>query len=156
MLRGWTMPSGSPIRISAPFFFPQQWPLDAPRVNLDEELSLCKLGQLREAQRWLRFLLRHEEGHYCRRKFVAALRTALQRCQPRQSGFGKTELGLIEGGAGEPKLPCSLRNRLVVDMDLPEHLVLDLNHVVGIEKVAALEQRMVHILRTRVERAGLL
>jgi hypothetical protein len=62
---------------------------------------------------------------------------------------------LVERGTGKPKLESRPGNRPVVDMDLTEHLVLDLNHIVGVEEIAALEQWMAHILRARIERAVL-
>jgi hypothetical protein len=40
-------------------------------------------------------------------------------------------------------------------MDLPKHFVLDLNQIVRIEKVAAMKQRMAHILRARIEHTAL-
>jgi hypothetical protein len=65
------------------------------------------------------------------------------------------EVGLVERGTGKPKLVGRLGNRTVVDVDLAEHLVLDLKHVVGVEEIAALKQQLAHILRARVERTVL-
>lgn len=138
---------------SAAFFFPQKLPLDAPGMNLDVEFLLREVAQLREVQRRLRFSHCEQELHHFRREFVAAPGTSLQRNQPRQPSLFEGGICLIERGARKPKFVGGLGNRPVVDMDLAEHLVLDLNDVVPVEEIAVLEQRMAHTLRARVEHA---
>jgi hypothetical protein len=147
------MRHGELVQISARFFFPQELPLDAPGVNLDIEIVLYDGRQLNEAQRWFRFSLGYEERHHFRREFVTASGTSLQRDQPGQPSFLEGGIGLVKRGTGKSKLVGRLGNRPVVGMDLAKHLVLDLKQVVGVEEIAALEQRMAHILRASVERA---
>jgi len=141
------------VQSSAAFFFPQELPLDAPGMNLDVEFLLREVAQLREVQRRLRFSHCEQELHHFRREFVATFGASLQRNQPCQPSSFEGEVCLIEGGSRKPKFVGGLGNRPAVDMDLAEHLVLDLNDVVPVEEIAVLEQRMAHALRARVEHA---
>src|SRR5580704_9846653 len=137
----------------ATFFFPQKLPFDAAGVHLNMKVLLHQVGQLSEAQRRLPHSLCHQELDHLSGELVTTSRTPLQGNQPRQPSFLERRLRLIERGPGKTKLVGRLRNRVVVDMDLPEHLVLHLVQVVGIEEVAVLKQGMEYILRTKVEGA---
>jgi hypothetical protein len=117
------------------------------------EVLLHQLCQPSDAQRRLGCSLLHQKLHNLHVQFVAASWASLQRNQAGQPGLLEGGLRMIERGAREPEGLRRLRNRMVVDLDLPEHLVLHLDHVVGVEEVAVLKQRMAHILGTRVERA---
>jgi hypothetical protein len=124
-------------------------------VNLDIEFRFHEGGQLIEVQRGFGFALCYYELHHFQRELVTASGASLQRNQPRQPSLLEGEVGLVERGTGKPKLVGRLGNRTVVDVDLAEHLVLDLKHIVRVEEIAALKQQLAHILRARVERTVL-
>src|SRR6516165_11232431 len=63
----------------------------------------------------------------------------------------KIQLGLIVSRARKSKGGSRLTDRLLLDLDAAQHLVLDLDQVVGIEELALLEQRIPHLLRARMQ-----
>jgi hypothetical protein len=100
------------------------------------EVLLHQLCQLSEAQRRLRCSLLHQKLHHLQVQFVAASWASLQWKQAGQPRLLEGGLRMIERGTGEPEGLRRSSNRLVVDLNLPEHLVLHLHHIVGVEEVA--------------------
>ena len=138
---------------SRAFFLPQQLALDAARVHLNLESFPDGIGQLLRSQGSIRGLLLRNEPHHFGSQFVAALRAALVRKQAEESVLLKGCLRLIERGARKPAGVCGLADRALVDVNLAQHLVLDLDQVVGIEEAAVLKQRIGNGFRMRVESA---
>lgn len=77
---------------------------------------------------------------------------ALEWNETRQTTLRKRGLGLIERRPRETKIRRGFGNRLPIFLDAAQHLVLDLNQVAAVEKLAAREQIVGHRLRARVER----
>lgn len=138
---------------SRAFFLPQQLALDAARMHLNLEPFADRLGQLLRGQGSICGSLLGNELHYLGSQFVAALRAAFVRKQAEESVLLKGCLRLIERWTGKPEGVRGLADGVFVDMNLAQHLVLDLHQVVGIEEVAVLEQRISDSLRMRVESA---
>lgn len=132
---------------------PQQLALDAARVHLDLESFPDGLGQLRRRQGGVCGSLPGNEHHYFGSQFVAALRAALVRKQAEKSVLVKRCLRLVERRTGKSAGVRRLADRVLVDVNLAQHLVLDLHQVVGIEETAVVEQGIDDGFRMRVERA---
>ena len=92
-----------------------------------------------------------DELHHLGGQFVATLRAAFVRKQAEYAVPLKRRLSLIERWTREAEGLRGLADRTPVDVNLAQHLVLDLQQVVGIEEVAVVKQRMGDGLRTRVE-----
>jgi len=65
-------------------------------------------------------------------------------------------VGLVIGGAGKTKGLGALADREVVDPDPAQHLVLDLNQIVGIEEIGVPEEFVGDILRATIQTSFLL
>ena len=111
------------------------------------------LGQLLRGQGRICGSLLRNELHHLGSQLVAALRAALVRKQAEESVLLKGCLRLIERWTGKPEGACGLADGVFVDLNLAQHLVLDLQQVFGIEEVAVLEQRISDGFRMRVESA---
>src|SRR5215472_7420608 len=120
-------------------------------MHLQRELLFHQLGQLRETQARLRCALLGHELENRGGKLVSAPGTPLVGQQSGQAALRETHLRLVKRRPGEAKLARGLRNRPLLHADLAQHLVLDLQQIVGIEEVAGLEERVSYILRTRIE-----
>jgi len=83
----------------------------------------------------------------------ASLRAALVREQAEHTVLLKCRLRLVEGGARESESVRSFADGLLIHVNLAEHLVLDLQQVVGIEEIAVLKQRVSNRFGLRIERA---
>jgi hypothetical protein len=143
------------VQGSATFFFAPQLPLDAAGMNLHAEALADPLGQLigtdtRIGGARLRDELQHRWG-----ELVAGMRSGLVGNQASQAPLLECLLGLVERRAREPTGLGGLADRSLVDIDQSQHLVLDLQQVVGIEELAAREQRVRDATRARVERGVL-
>ena len=138
---------------SKAFFLPQQLALDAARVHLKLEPFPDGLGQLLRSQESICGSLLCNELHHLGSQFVAALRAALVRKQAEESVLLKRCLRLIERRTGKSAGVRRLADRALVDVNLAQHLVLDLHQVVGIEEAAVLEQGIGDGFRMRVESA---
>jgi hypothetical protein len=134
-------------------FLPQQPALDAARMYLNLESLADGLGQLLCGQGSICNLLLSYELHNLAGQLVAALRTPLERKQAKESALLKGCLRLIERRAGKPEGARGFADGAFVDVDMAQHLVLDLHQVVGIEEVAVLEQRIGDGFRMWVESA---
>src|ERR1700752_3317245 len=82
---------------------------------------------------------------------------AALRCAPTSSStlWIRLCLGLVERRAREPAGLGGFADWSLVDVDQSQHLVLDLQQVVGIEELAAREQGVRDAGRTRVQRGVL-
>jgi len=86
------------------------------------------------------------ELHNSGSKLVATFWAPLVGQESGQAALLEGELRLIKRRPREAELAGRLRNALALDTDLSQHLVFHLHQVVGIEKLAVLEERMGHIL----------
>lgn len=111
------------------------------------------LGQLLRGQGRICGSLLRNELHNLGGQLVAALRAALVRKQAEQPVLLKGCLRLIERRTGKPEGVGGLADGVFVDVNLAQHLVLDLDQIGGIEEVAAVEQGKGDSLRMRVESA---
>lgn len=84
---------------------------------------------------------------------MPSLRATFVREQAEHTVLLKCRLRLIKGGARESEIVRSFADGLLIDVNLAEHLVLDLQQVVGIEEIAVLKQRMSDRFGLRIERA---
>lgn len=132
---------------------PQQLALDAARVHLNLEPLADGLGQLLGSQGSIHSSLLSNERHNLAGQLVAALRTAFERNQAEESFLLKGCLRLIKRRARKSEGVGGLADGSFVDVNLAQHLVLDLHEIVGIEEVAVLEQRIGDSFWMRVESA---
>jgi len=138
---------------SLPFFFRQQPALNAARMHLNSKPLLNGLGQLFGGEpRILGSLLDHKI-HYFAGQLVPSLRATFVREQAEHPVLLKCRLRLVEGGARESESMRSFADGLLIHVNLAEHLVLDLQEVVGIEEIAVLKQRVSDRFGLRIERA---
>src|SRR5262249_58556461 len=84
-------------------------------------------------------------------KLVSALGAPLVGQQSGQAALLEAHLRLVKRRPGEAKFARGFRNRPLFHADLAQHLVLDLQQVVGIEEVAGLKEWMSYLLRTGIE-----
>ena len=121
------------------FFLPQQLALDAARMHLKLEPFPDGLGQLLRGQGRIAGSLLRNELHNLGGQLVAALRAAFVRKQAEESVLLKGCLRLIKRWPRKPAGVRRLADGVFVDLNLAQHLVLDLHQVVGIEEVAAVK-----------------
>ncbi len=124
---------------SRAFFLPQQLALDAARMHLNLEPFPDGLGQLLRGQGRICGSLLGNELQNLGGQLVAALRATLVRNQAEQTVLLKGCLRLIERRARKPESVGGLADGAFVDVNLAQHLVLDLHPVGGIEEVAAVK-----------------
>jgi hypothetical protein len=93
--------------------------------------------------------------HHLGRQFVPAVRAPLARQQAGQARAAKGPLGLIKRRAGQTKGRRGAPDRLLIDLHLAQHLVLDLDEIVRIEELAVAEERMSDRPGAGIERAAL-
>ena len=67
-------------------------------------------------------------------KLVGPLGSWTLRSQARQTRFLKGRLGLVEGWAREAEADAGLAHSLALLADPPQHLVFDLDQIVGVEE----------------------
>src|SRR6266568_5517820 len=126
-------------RVSLSFFFRPQAPLNAARIHLNPESLLDGLDQLFRSERRIFDSLLGDKLHHLVGEFVSRLRTAFLRKQAGYSVLLKRRLCLVERGARETEGTRRLADGVLVDVNLTQHLVLDLQQVVGIEEIAVLK-----------------
>lgn len=132
---------------------PQQLALDAARVHLNLEPLADGLGQLLGSQGSICGSLLSNELHNLAGQLVAALRAAFERNQAEESFLLKGRLRLIKRWARKSEGIRGLADGSFVEVNLAQHLVLDLHEIFGIEEVAVLEQRTGDRFWMRVESA---
>jgi|SRR5947209_7450247 len=121
-------------------------------MHLHREALLNGLGQLFGSERGIFGALLEDKNHHFAGQLVPALRTPFVRKQAEYSVLLKRRLRLVERGAREAEDQRGFADGVLVDVNLAQHLVLDLQQVVGIEEVAVLKEGMSDRLGLRVER----
>lgn len=130
-----------------------QLALNAAGMHLQTESLLDRIGQLLNGERSIRRSLLGDELHDLGGQLVATLWPALVRKQTGKSVLAKSCLRLVEGWPGQSEGFGGLADGVLVDVNLAQHLVLDLGEIVGIEEVGGLKQRMGDGFRMGVEGA---
>ncbi len=120
-------------------------------MDLNPEPLLNGPGQLPGGERGIGRQLPGDKLHHLGGQFVSTLRAALLRQQAEYTVVLKGRLSLIKRRAGEAEGLRGLADGTIVDVNLTQHLVLDLHEVVGIEKVAVAKQSMTDGFRMRIE-----
>ena len=133
-------------------FFRQQPPLNAARMYLNPETFLNSLGQLFWTECGVFGSQLKDKIHHFAGQLVSSLRTTLVRKQAEDSVLLEGRLRLVEGGAREPEGACRFADGVAVHVNLAQHLVLDLQQVVGIEEIAVLKQGVTDRLGLWIER----
>src|ERR1700681_1152266 len=114
-------------------------PVDAAWVNGNAKTFCDTVRQLRTGDARLVRPELHDEAHQFGRQLVAGPRAALVRKQAREACILKRCLSLIERWPRESKGAGCLADRRLVDLHQPEHFVLDLQQIVGVEKLVGPE-----------------
>jgi hypothetical protein len=125
------------------------------RVHAHTEALVHPLGQAVAANTGIGRTRIDDELQHRRGELVGAVGTGLVRDQRGQATLLEGRLGLVERRTRETTGLGRFGDRALVDADQSQHLVLDLQHVVGIEEFVALEQRVNDAARARVERCVL-
>jgi hypothetical protein len=86
-------------------------------------------------------------------ELVGTARASLLGHQPCDAGFFEARPGLVIGRPRDPVFLSRIRHRRVLDGDPAQHLVLDLDEIARIEKLAFPELRIADLLRCRVQSA---
>ena len=105
-------------------------------MNLNAKPLLNGLSQLFGSKGRILGSLLHHKIHYFAGQLVPSLRTAFVRQQAEHTVLLKCRLRLVEGGARESESVRGFADGLLIYVNLAEHLVLDLQQVVGIEEIA--------------------
>jgi hypothetical protein len=121
---------------------PQQAPLNAPRVHLNPEPLVDGLGRLLGGERGIDGSLLGDKLHHLGGEFVPTSWAAFVQKQAEYAVPLKRGPSLIERRAEEAEGVGGLADRTLVDVNLAQHLVLDLHQVVGVEEAAVVKQRM--------------
>jgi hypothetical protein len=87
-------------------------------------------------------------------KLVGAVWATFAGQEARHAALGEGFASLIKGRARETKSRGCARDRHTIDPDLPQHFVLDLQQIVGIEEDAALKERIGDVLGVRMQGAA--
>src|SRR5262249_34858587 len=120
-------------------------------MHHESDLLLNGFGQLLQTERRIFGSLLNNKLHHFVGQFVSSLGAAFVGEQAEDSILLKGRLCLVEGGTREAESTRSLADRISVYVDLPQHLVLDLKQVVGIEELAVLKQGVDDSFRSRIE-----
>ena len=124
-------------------------------MDLHAEALADPLGQAIGADARIGGARLDDELQHRRGELVAACGPGLCGDQAGQAALLEGRLGLVERRTREATGLGRLADRALVDVDQSQHLVLDLHQVVGIEELAAREQRVRDAVRARVERGVL-
>jgi hypothetical protein len=79
------------------------------------------------------------ESQHFGREFVRFPRPSFVRHQGRQSSLLEGSLRLVKGGTGKPEVGSRLAYRVTVVLHTPQHFVLDLDEIAGIEEIVGPE-----------------
>lgn len=109
-------------------------------MNQQAKFFLEPPRQLGILQMGLSGTLLIEEGQYGSRQFVGPVGTGFLWNQSCQTALLERCLGLIKGGPGQPGFAGRTTDWGAFGGDAPQHLVLDLDQIVGIEEVAFLKE----------------
>lgn len=126
-------------------FFSLHQPPQCPRVKVDGESLGDRLGQFAIAKFGSFSTLAADERSHFRGDLARALGTRPPWQQTVQPSPLKGRVGEIESLSAEAEASCSFGHRQPVHMMAAQHLVLDLDQVVGIEERRVLaEKRILH------------
>jgi hypothetical protein len=96
-----------------------------------------------------------DEVHDCGRQLVSTSRTRTLGNQSRQAFPLESGEYLVVGHTRKTEVACRLGHRLPLHAHPAEHLVLHLDQVLGIEESVFLEQPIVYLSGTPIQRARL-
>jgi hypothetical protein len=132
-------------------FLTLQLTIDAAGVDRDAEALRHSLGKLRSRNvRLGRPELQHKLHEFsC--ELVPGSGPSFLRQQARETSLLKGGLRLIERWPRETECPGCLADRLLVDIHLPQHLVLDLEQILRIEKFVLAKGLVPDLLRARIQ-----
>ena len=89
-----------------------------------------------------------------RSDFAGPFGTSLSWQQPMKSLLLKLLLSLIDGRTREAKIRSGLGNGIAIGLQRPQRFVFELQQVLGIEELRALEGRVPDLRETGIEGAG--
>jgi len=130
-----------------------QLTVDAARVNRDTEALCNSIGQLGGGDPRLGELNSCHKLHLFLPQLVSGSRSPFVWQQTGETRLLKSCLCLIERGSREAKRFGGLADRLLVDLYLAQHLVLDLQQVFRIEELAVSKTFVLHVLWSRIQNA---
>jgi len=137
---------------AAPFSLALECPFDAARMHAQAEPLLGQPGQGLAVEPGIFGLGPLEHVQDGLGELVSPLRPRPLRQQPRQARLLERRLGLIEGRAREAEAGTGLAHSLPILASPPQHLVLDLDQIVGVEEgIAGGEGGVAHGLGPGVE-----
>ena len=110
--------------------------------------SVCQGGR---TQRRILLLLLAKESDNFRGEFVRLVRATFARSQSRQAIPTKCGLDQVKRRARKAERLRHTRYRMAIVSDAPQHLVLDLQPVAGVEECVGSEHLLADILGARVE-----
>ena len=84
-------------------------------------------------------------------EFVGALGASLLGYESLEAVLGKLMLQVIKVSPGKAEVFSCLRDGVPVSLDAPEHFILHLESVIGIKKGIGLEQRVLNLVRGRIQ-----
>src|SRR6516225_6985640 len=122
-------------------------------MHLNPEPFLNRLGQLLWSQCRIFGSLLEDKLHHLAGQLVPSLRPPLVGKQAEDSVLLERRLRLVERWARESERARRFADGFSIHVNLAQHLVLDLQQVVGIEEIAVLEQGMTDGLGLWVESA---
>src|ERR1035441_5439296 len=141
---------GKRSRCSYPFFLlPQNAALDTARMDHHAEAFLNPFGQCRPTERWFCRPLLVDKVQYFQGELVRPTGPPLLWNQTCQTTLLEVHLRLIKRRPGHAKGRGRAAHGVLVDFDSAQHLVLDLDEILGIEEVAVLEQGVGYLFRMR-------
>src|SRR5262249_48030455 len=123
-----------------PLLAPLEGPLDAAGMDRQAIVAPDPFGQRRGRLRRVVVSAPDEEGDHLVGELVGPPRAGASGYLPQQAMASEGGSGLVERRPGEPELASRLDDREAIDPDAPQHLVLDLHQVAGIEEVAVAER----------------
>ena len=146
------------MRLLLRFFFRRlgktsQAPFDTARVNTYAESLAHDFDEIDQAQCGILGTCLHQVREYIVGELVGTVWTARAGEETWHAAFGERFARLIKRRAREAKSRRRTRDRRGIDSDLPQHLVLDLDKIVGGEEDTALEERIGNVLRVGVQGA---
>ena len=120
-------------------------------MHRESEFGLDHPSQGPRTQRWLLREARFDEGYNLGRELVRALGATPARQQACDTFLGEGGFGLVEGWTRHPIHCGGLGFGRALVGDLSQHLVLDLDEIVGVEEAADLELRGVDSLGMAIQ-----
>lgn len=130
-----------------------QLTIDTAGVNRDSEALCHSSGQLRSRNLRLGGPELYHKLHELGRELVAGSGTSFLRQQASETRLLKGGLRLIKRWPREPERLGCLADGLLVDIHMPQHLVLDLEQILRIEKLVVAKVLVLDLFRARIQDA---